>query len=238
MILGGLEFVIGAKIVQWGWKELNKSSPPPPAPSRPVKRPERPKPPAILPPERAISLVGRASGGKSSLGNALMREERFVTGIEHGTTTGITVVECVNDYVLQDTPGLLDGETYNQLVLTTAQASEIVIFVTSGQLYRQEVDFLKRLCTFQLGWNWNRGTQSARSTLIFLNGADLKERTMPSKVRETEFAALKEQVKEWIAEHEIFVGAAAPLDGAAPRIDELEAHLSGLLAPTNMQQAA
>ena len=177
-------------------------------------------------PQKVITVVGRTSAGKSSLANALLGQEAFATGVEHGTTSEVMATPFRAGYLLYDTPGLLDGETYSRAVLDTAKDSELVIFLTTGQLYRQELDFLRDLCTLQAAWNRTRHSRPARSTLVFLNACDLKERTMPSVERSHEITALKAQVSPWLAAETVLTGAAAPLDGGPPWIASLEGYLA------------
>jgi predicted GTPase len=171
-------------------------------------------------------LVGRTSSGKSSLGNALTAAPTFDVGIEHGTTSRFLAVPFRGGFQLQDTPGLLDGDHCSGAVLNAAKASALVILLTTGQLYRQEIDFLGELCTAQAFWNRTRGTLPRRDTLVFLNAADLKERTMPTSGRANELAALKTQVSPWLEREAVLSGAAAPLDGGPPWIGSLEGYLA------------
>ena len=182
--------------------------------------------PVDLAPAKMISLVGRTSAGKSSLGNALLGRTVFTVGMQHGTTSDIRAVPFHPGYQLQDTPGLLDGETYNAVVFDAAMTSTLVVLVTTGQLYRQELDFLRKLCTAQRHWNGLRGTQPARSTVIFVNASDVKEHTMPASVQATELTALREQVQDWIPGDYVLTGAAAPSDGRSPKTAALEQHLN------------
>lgn len=240
--------VLGPPLVGLGFralgrvlKEIDKHSPPS---NQPVST--KPKAPVLRsnvgrsrsatpsqPPLPLISLVGRTSAGKSSLGNALAGEEVFAVGVEHGTTSQVHTVPFQAGYRLQDTPGLLDGETYCRVVLDAAKASELVILVTTGQLYRQEIDFVRDLCTAQRAWNSSRGSQPARSIVIFVNADDLKELTMPSTVRAAELAALREQVQNWVPGDYVLTGAAQPCDGGTPRLTALEAHLRRFFERTN-----
>lgn len=232
--------VVGPPLVGLGFralrrvlKEIDKHSPPSAKPisSRPMVPVSRSdvggsrSTPLSDPPQPLISLVGRTSAGKSSLGNALAGQEVFAVGVEHGTTSQLHTVPFQADYRLQDTPGLLDGQTYRSVVLDAAKAGELVILVTTGQLYRQELDFLRDLCTAQRAWNGLRGSRPARSTVVFVNADDVKERTMPSDVRAAELAALREQVQNWVPGDYVLIGAAHPCDGGPPRMTTLEAHL-------------
>lgn len=229
--------VLGFRALNYVCKEVDKNKMPA---AKPVSRKptgstsrskaKRSKPsPRVAPPKPFITLVGRTSAGKSSLGNALLGQETFVTGVEHGTTSAIQAVPFSAIYRLQDTPGLLDGETYRRGVLNAAKASELVILVTTGQLYRQELDFLRDLGTVQRAWNGLRGSRPARSTVVFINHDDLKESTMPSDVRAGELSALREQVQGWVPGDHVLTGAAAPCDGKAPRIACLKTHLETFL---------
>ena len=207
------------------------------------KPPETPRASApaltLLPPEKTICLVGRTSAGKSSLGNALTGTSPFAVGIEHGTTTGFQAVPYHGGYELQDTPGLLDGEQYSARVLDAAKQSELVIFMTTSQLFRQELDFLRDLCVTQNRWNRTRKpTEPGRCTLVFLNACDLKERMMPSTRRANELAALKAQVTPWLGPDAVLTGAAAPLDNSPPWIASLQGYLVHFCQQSAIRPAA
>jgi hypothetical protein len=229
-------FAFAGKALVYAFKELGKESKPAaPSPNRePEAKPRRQDRSGVAqssqpaPPRKIISLVGRTSVGKSSLGNALAGEEAFSVGVEHGTTSQAQSIPFRHGYWLQDTPGLLDGETYDLVVMNAARSSELVVFV-AGQLYRQELDFLRELGAFQSAWNRSRGARPRRSTAIFLNACDLKALTMPSRERTVELDALGAQIGDCLPGGIVLSGAAAPVDGAAPEIAALEEYLAGFL---------
>ena len=74
----------------------------------------------IKPPISVITLVGTTSSGKSSTGNALLGYEAFDIGVEHGTTTKVSQKDYIRSYALKDTPGLMDENSFNKVVLTMA----------------------------------------------------------------------------------------------------------------------
>ena len=186
----------------------------------------RPATPASIagipsPPEKLITLVGRTSVGKSSTANSLIGVSAFPTGIEHGTTTSFLREQYRSGYVIQDTPGLLDSASTPIDILRAAIRGGIVLYVTTGQLYREEIAFIKMLHFYQAHWTDSYFKYMPRHLLLFVNMNDTKVRSMPSATRQRELELLVAQVSEWVPRERIAVGSAAPDDRSPPDVDAL-----------------
>jgi small GTP-binding protein len=176
-------------------------------------------------PSKVITLIGATGAGKSTTANALLGYEAFPGGIEHGTTINITQKIYKNDYFLQDTPGLMDKDgAYVPMIMSALQDSELAIYVATGQLYRQEIEFLDMLYAKQKSWNQKSNTPELRQLALFVNKADIRNSTMDTKTREREASEIKRQVKDWIPAERIIFGAYSPVLGGrkySPQISEL-----------------
>lgn len=175
------------------------------------------------PKRKVVCLVGRTASGKSSTANALLGKKEFGTGIEHGTTTEAKSVDYIHGYKLTDTPGLLDTINYEQIVLNEIRQSEIVLYVTTGQLYQKELEFLEKICL---------GFSSSQKLILFVNRQDEKERSQTTSSRMVERQAIIKQVQKWIPESNVAFGAAAPIKGGinqTPSIESLQSTLFKLL---------
>ena len=89
--------------------------------------------------------------------------------------------------------------------------SRVVVYVTIGQLYRKEVEFLRTLQTQSL--------PVSRCVIMLLNMEDLKSKSMPKAVQQQELEALATQVN-FLPRPQIVIGAAAPTDGSQPHLDQ------------------
>jgi small GTP-binding protein len=169
---------------------------------------------------KIITVAGRSSVGKSSLCNALIGRSVFATGIEQGTTRGLHKQPFVDGWEIQDTPGLLDDSSYWQTTRKAMLRSKLVVYVTTGQLYRSEQELLKEM-------------HSMHSTriplLVLLNMQDLKLRTMPSSERRRELDALQAQLPFLPKEH-IYIGSSSPSDGSQADIQHFKSALIHLLS--------
>lgn len=119
-------------------------------------------------------------------------------------------------YKLLDTPGLLDSINYEEEIIYQALRSKIIVYVVTGQLFQEELDFIKYIYLYHL---------TTHTLLLFVNKQDIKERSMPSHVREKERALIKEQVKSWIKSDNVVFGSSSPNENGiplSPRIKDLE----------------
>ncbi len=167
-----------------------------------------------------VTVAGRTSVGKSSLCNALLGKPKFDVGIAHGTTSSVAQTDFQVGWKLKDTPGLLDDPNYWRIVMKESCNSKIVAYVTSGQLYRKEVEFLEEL---------HAAPPKTRSILVLLNMNDLKIRTMPKTVRMREMDALVAQVT-FIPRPQLCLGSAAPADGHEPDLEDFNQLLRSAMA--------
>lgn len=178
---------------------------------------------SIKPPENLITFVGRTGAGKSSTANALFNTLVFPVGIEHGTTITVQEKEYINGYKIVDTPGLLDNdEQYSTLVWKAAKKSKIVIYTTTGQLYRPELEFVRKLHQHQQ--KGNQAHTEQRHLLLYVNMQDIKEHTIPSSQRQEERTKIHHAVAEWIPAEKVIFGSASPQqDGITqpPQIEDL-----------------
>ncbi|WP_257388238.1 GTP-binding protein [Tahibacter caeni] len=116
--------------------------------------------------ELHLAVFGRVSVGKSALGNALLGESAFETGVLHGTTTRATQQQWTeaggSGLHLIDTPGIneLDGEARERLAFEVAEISDLVLFVVDGDMTQVERDALATLA------------RTERPLLLVLNKAD------------------------------------------------------------------
>lgn len=104
-----------------------------------------------------ISTFGLVSCGKSSLINALLKEEVVATGPLHGVTQSLTVLQW-NPFPdkglkaeLIDTPGLdeVAGEARATMAREIAQKSDLILFVVAGDITRTEYEALRELRSTQ-----------------------------------------------------------------------------------------
>ena len=160
--------------------------------------------------QNVVTVVGPTAAGKSSLCNALLGKQAFAVGVGHGTTTRLTQSEFYPDWLLEDTPGLLDDPAYWKAVMRAAIRSRVVAYVTTGQLYREEVEFVVELYN---------SLPRQRSIIVLLNMLDLRTRTMTTADQRQQFEALAAQLP-FLPRSQICVGAAAPADCSPPNLDD------------------
>lgn len=166
--------------------------------------------------EDAICFVGKTSSGKSSTANALLGYNSFKTGIEHGSTSQSYEIDYKEGYKILDTPGLMDEGNQEEEAIYWAKRSKIVIYVTDGQLYQEELEFIENLIINYLRDN---------ILLLYVNKSDEKENFMTKADRQKEKRLIIKQVSEIISKEHIAFGAAAPKEKGKdlkPRIEELE----------------
>lgn len=174
------------------------------------------------PPEKKISFVGRTGAGKSSTANALLGYPAFPVGSVHGTTTKVITKGFHSEYVLEDTPGLLDAIDYSQMILDSIKSSDLVIYTTTGQLYRRELEILQDIHVKQQMWDRASNSLGKRKLVLYVNQQDVREVTKPSSVRIQEENAIRAQVSAWIAADKVFFGAAAPARNGQTQLPQIE----------------
>ena len=161
----------------------------------------------------AFGMVGR---GKSSLLNALVGEEVFVTGPLHGVTRDAQMVNwSISEEVLGtlkatlpsngqsqveliDTPGLdeVDGETRAALAEQIAKQADLILFVIAGDMTKVEQLALSQL------------RKVGKPIILVFNKVD----QYPSTDRITIYEKIRDdRVRELLSPAEIVMASAAPL---------------------------
>ncbi len=150
--------------------------------------------------ELHLAVFGRVSVGKSALGNALLGEPAFETGVLHGTTTRATQQQWTEaggaGLHLIDTPGIneLDGEARERLAFEVAEISDLVLFVVDGDMTQVERDALATLA------------RTERPLLLVLNKADRYDEAE----RERLLARLREHAAGLLPADNVLTCAAQP----------------------------
>ncbi|PSN13248.1 GTP-binding protein [filamentous cyanobacterium CCT1] len=200
----------------------------------------------------AFGLVGR---GKSSLLNALLGEEVFITGPTHGVTQVVegsrwqvsqdSLGEDTPDLLrvslkslgqsrieLIDTPGLdeVDGADRAALARRIAEQVDLILFVIAGDITRAEYEALQAL------------RQASKPMLLVFNKID----QYPEADRQVLYETLRDRrLQDLISPDEIVMAAASPLavqatpqpDGTVayqtvrdrPQVDDLKLKILDLL---------
>ena len=161
----------------------------------------------------AFGMVGR---GKSSLLNALVGEEVFVTGPLHGVTRDAQMVNwSISQEVLGtlkatlpsngqsqveliDTPGLdeVDGETRAALAEQIAKQADLILFVIAGDMTKVEQLALSQL------------REVGKPIILVFNKVD----QYPSTDRITIYEKIRDdRVRELLSPAEVVMASAAPL---------------------------
>jgi len=160
--------------------------------------------------ELHVAIFGRVSVGKSALGNALLGEPAFETGVLHGTTTRAEQQRWTeaggSGLHLIDTPGIneLDGEARERLAFEVAEISDLVLFVVDGDMTQVERDALATLAATE------------RPLLLVLNKADRYD----DAERERLIARLREHAAGVVPADNVLACAASP---APLRVIEIDA---------------
>lgn len=132
---------------------------------------------AAFRPEKSIAIIGRTSSGKSLLGNDLLGDDVFDVGSTHGTTTYEELERLPGtNWMVADTPGLLDGKELAVRALSRAAKSLLTIFVCDGIPYQQELDTLCGIIS-------NAPTDFPRAIIVCMNKKDAVLDYVPSDDR-------------------------------------------------------
>lgn len=177
----------------------------------------------------AFGMVGR---GKSSVLNALVGKEVFVTGPLHGVTQNINDTNwhlnkesiAQTNYNLQrliassensqiqliDTPGIdeIDGETREILAHQVAKQVDLILFVIAGDITRVEYNALSQL------------REVGKPMILVFNKID----QYPEADRQEIYETIRDKrVKELLSPEEIVMVAASPL--IAEKVKDKEGNL-------------
>ncbi|MEY3065156.1 MAG: hypothetical protein RLZZ532_1948 [Cyanobacteriota bacterium] len=167
-----------------------------------------------------IAVFGMVGRGKSSVLNALLGQEVFISGPIHGVTqtTQIQPWEMTDNQIsniptvsyricqieLIDTPGIdeVDGETREKIARQVAQQVDLLLFVIAGDITQVEYDALSQL------------REAGKPMLLVFNKID----QYPEADRQAIYEKIRdERVKELLSPDEIVMAAASPLIAKAIR---------------------
>lgn len=162
-------------------------------------------------PEKLITFVGATNAGKSSTLNALLGYAAFPTSQAHGTTQAILEKDFISGYKLRDTPGIMDSADYSSIIWSAIRISELVIFTTTEELYRPELEMVQQISQRQKQWDIESGTIGRRVLALYVNKQDVKDVTLTNKERTEEVVTIQKQVSLWISAERIVFGSAAPV---------------------------
>jgi len=176
-----------------------------------------------------IAAFGMVGKGKSSVLNALVGQEVFITGPLHGVTRDINqtnwqlaqesigtsqqkvqrlINEVENSQIqLIDTPGIdeIDGETREALAHEIATQVDLILFVIAGDITRVEYNALSRL------------REVGKPMLLVFNKID----QFPQADRLEIYQTIRDKrVKELLSPEEIVMVAASPLEVLAQKDSE------------------
>lgn len=188
-----------------------------------------PPPPHYNPAKKIIAFVGAASSGKSSTGNALLGRHEFKVGPEHGTTIISQDVDFIDGYSVRDVPGLLDGPRSSQSSFESLKTVELVVYVCTGQLYRQEIEFLNELHSKQSHWNAH-SAGARRQLILFCNKRDVAIATMTSTELILQDKSLIAQVSGIIPCNRVFCGASRPKLPLSPDVSGVERFIRTMIS--------
>ena len=167
-----------------------------------------------------IAVFGMVGRGKSSVLNALLGQEVFITGPIHGVTQttqmqqwqvsdnsspSVSAVSYrISQIELIDTPGIdeVDGETREKIARQVAQQADLLLFVIAGDITQVEYDALSQL------------REAGKPMLLVFNKID----QYPEADRLAIYEKIRdERVKELLSPDEIVMAAASPLVAKAIR---------------------
>jgi GTPase len=162
-----------------------------------------------------IAVFGMVGRGKSSILNALLGKEVFVTGAIHGVTQraeqidwqvapwedewGLDMPTQVSDTIqFIDTPGIdeVGGEQRASIAWDAAHQSDLLLFVVSGDVNEVERSALAQL------------RELGKPMLLVFNKID---QYSPSERQEIHHKICNERVRELLTPAEVVMVAAAPL---------------------------
>jgi len=167
-----------------------------------------------------IAVFGMVGRGKSSVLNALLGQDVFITGPIHGVTQTTQMQQWqltenpsspipavsyrISQIELIDTPGIdeVDGETREKIARQVAQQADLLLFVIAGDITQVEYDALSQL------------REAGKPMLLVFNKID----QYPEADRQAIYEKIRdERVKELLSPDEIVMAAASPLVAKAIR---------------------
>lgn len=164
--------------------------------------------------QKHVVFVGRTNSGKSTLANALFGTD-FTVGPTHGVTSIVQHRAFGNDgWQVVDTPGILDTIDYSYTVLNAIKKSKLTVFVTTGQMFSDEHEFLRKV--------W-LDSESLR-LIVFVNKHDNRQFRHTSREIEVENELIRKQVQEVSSHAPVIFGSASPMRNGQrwqPEIQEL-----------------
>lgn len=152
--------------------------------------------------KKNILLLGPVGTGKSSVANALLGQKHFST--VRSNSSSFNEVSFKNGYKIIDPPGFSDINKQAHENWSLIEQSEVCIFVTNRQLYREEIWLIKTI------FDNDRKKKLNRKMILFVNMRDIAAQTMPSKQLTKENYLIKKQVRDMIDPSMIFYGSSAP----------------------------
>ena len=151
--------------------------------------------------QKHVVFIGKTNSGKSTLANALFNTD-FTVGPTHGVTSMVQRRYFGDNYwQAVDTPGILDTTDYSCTVLNAVEESKLAVFVTTGQMLRDEHEFLRRVWYKSYGYG----------VIVFVNKLDTRNFNHTSREIEIENELIRNQVRE-VSEHiPVISGSASPI---------------------------
>lgn len=154
-----------------------------------------------------IVAFGSISSGKSSVLNLLAGRDAFRTDAKGGTTIQRNEIPWPgqDEVFLVDTPGLgeIDGEEHIHIAASSAKDADIVLVVVDGPLRDHEFQLLGNLAEME------------KRALICVNKSDWYK----PEDREKLLGQIRQQTRDFIAEEDIVLVQAKPVERIRQRID-------------------